>query len=246
MKIVKSLSLLTISVMVMGLASCNKIKNYRESNTPNISSETESTEMSEGSDGMNSAESKLNREEKINEIKKQPDLQGYIAQYRFTDKKGDVYDIFVTKEEAGIIVDSYGNINYSKYDNYTYNSTQKFTPANDSNLTIEFEGGPYERGYNNYIYGLVIDGNWVYHGEHEREKHPKWRLPIEKISGKDNTAKANGDSSSKKHSTETTEDAEKKSKKELSEEELVALETITYGYNEAAWRAKARKDARKR
>ena len=221
-----------ILTLIFLLTNCDNNRYYGNYNANSSSVNSQSEEQ----DSINA---KINRDEALEKIKKQPELANYIAQYRFTDKNDNIFDIFVTKEESSVIVDNNANVFYASYTDYEHiDPGIDIKPSNDSNLTIRFEGGNYEKakGINAYIFALRIDGDWIYNKEYYSEKHPRWRLPIQMISGKPKKAKNSKKSWEIEEKSYTEDD-----NSNISEQERVGLETITGGYNKAAWNAYKRK-----
>lgn len=96
---------------------------------------------------------------------------------------------------------------------------------------------------------LEIKDNWLYAStSYADANNPNWRLPLttEKAFKSKKATSGASSSSSASYSASSSESkkGQKKSsgKQDVSEKELQALETVMYGYNEAAWRAKRRAD----
>ena len=184
---------------------------------------------------------------KLDELKKMPELQNYKALYETVDKNGKSFNIYITKEKSVVVTTSDAEVLYCTFNDYKENPYIEYDyeiRPSEGEVHISFNGGG---DAITYFKPLIIKDNWLYLSQDKAEaNNPNWRLPLKIKKGlsrkTDRVKTGHSDSGSKQQSTERVQ----QDSEELSEEEITKLETIMYGYNEAAWRAKARKDARNR
>ena len=197
-------------------------------------------------------------QQKLAEIKNMPELQDYKGLYKVTDEDGNTFDIYFTKEDAVIITTGKGDVYYCTYDDFTSIDKGLQINLSEGEMYITFKGGLAKvQNFNT----LEIKDNWLYAStSYANANNPNWRLPltIEKaFKSKNSTSSSYSTTTTTIHHTTNKEiknsvdeiqaaadEARKKASniKSPTEEEIRGMETIMYGYNEAAWRAKRRAD----
>lgn len=222
-----------MGVCLLGVVSCggnsdrNNIANYDTAATDTVVYSEDSTVFVEEAPD----ETTLARQ-KLEELKSLPELQNYKALYEVKDKAGQIFNIYFTKDDSAIITSGSGNIYYCTLSDYTSLGDGYYIDSTDEAVPIEYEGGKININYN-----MVLKDNWLYGKiDYAKSNNPKWRLPV--------TLKGGSMRSENKKSESRSQRSGSSNEEQLTEEELQALETITYGYNEAAWRAKRRAAAR--
>ena len=186
--------------------------------------ETAEVEVIEETVNDNNEENKddgMSVAQKLEEFKSLPELQDYKSLYEVTDKAGNTFDIYFTKENSVIVTSSNGNIYYCTLSDYTNIDSGYYIKSTDNAIPIQFEGGNSEE-----YYPFVLKGDWLYANyDYAESNNPKWRLPVERIGGKDmgkGSKKENG--STKVKSTVTVKESRTSSSQKLSPEEQKELE----------------------
>lgn len=171
---------------------------------------------------------------KLAEIQQMPELKNYKGLYKFTDENGTSFDVYFTNEGSVIITTSNADVYYCQFSDYTNIDDGIWVKPSEGEINISFKGG--EEKIKNYN-TLVIKDNWIYAStSYADSNNPNWRLPIKAVKAYP-SKKARQSSNDSSSSSSTSSNA---TSKQPSEEEIRAMETMMYGYNEAAWRAKKR------
>lgn len=173
-----------------------------------------------------------------------PELKDYKGLYKVIDENGESFDIYKTKGESAIITTSKGMVYYCKWSDYSSIGNGIWIQPSEGEIEMTFKGG--KETINNYKF-LVLKDNYLYAStDYADSNNPNWRLPVtvEKAASTKGSSKSTSQAISDDDSGSKTSKSKSKSK-DIDEEELRNLETIMYGYNEAAWRAKRRADQRR-
>lgn len=225
---------LFIAVAMMFLSSCGggRVDNYSSYNSNYSDKEYASSDRDYTSENQGPSEDEQ-LQTKLAEIQQMPELKNYKGLYKFTDENGTSFDVYFTNEGSVIITTSNADVYYCQFSDYYGSSDIRITPS-EGEINISFKGG--EEKIKNYN-TLVIKDKWIYAStSYADSNNPNWRLPVKAVKAFP-SKKARESSNDSSSSSSTSSNA---SAKQPSEEEIRAMESMMYGYNEAAWRAKKR------
>lgn len=222
-------------ILSVGFVNCNNKNNYDYSYDTAVYEEEETTTEVD------------NEQQSMIDPESIPELKDYKGLYKVTDENGTEFDIYFTKENSVIITTSNGKIYYCMIMDYTSIDSGIYIEPSEGEFKMQFKGG--EETVSTFG-SIVLKDNWIYGSrKYSESNNPNWRLPVT-VEKAYPTEKASSYSSSSSSSSTTSSEpktqAQNKKEDTVDEEELKAIETMMYGYNEAAWRAKRRADERNR